>query len=136
MVINFVKDSDGFFSSATSFARQVELLVREQKSNAEIYAAIPSRPPKSLAQYACRLRTLYGCNLVVGHKLGAYPRKHVEHKREYIVVDVPVAEIKRLHFDKKVPLTHIASLLKVPYKDISKVIASHDDRNCTARAHI
>jgi hypothetical protein len=123
MVINFEKDSEGFFSAATSFARRVELLIRERKTNQEIYDAIPTRPPKSLAQYACRLRTLYGYNLVVGHKHGVYPRRITYAAHEAIPVDIPVAEIKRLHFERKVPFTHIASLLKVPYKDISKVIA-------------
>lgn len=107
-----------------SLIAMVEPLVLAGFAVAEIVKALPDHKIYSIQSAARDCRHKHNCETprLEGHKAraaSAFPAVPIPMPE----VISPVAEIRRLHFERRVPLTHIAALLHVPYRVVSAAIS-------------
>jgi len=114
-------DNVVFFSKPGTLAYRIELLVLDGYSNREIQGAL-GMPSHKVESTASSLRVKHWMSKPQPHKR-ANERKLVNERSAIAaLILVPTAEIRRLHFERHVPLTHIAALLHVPYRAVSAAI--------------
>ena len=103
--------------------RRIEVLVVEGYGNKEIQERL-NMPSHKVESTASHLRVKHGMSQAKPRKSsGAGERKLENNNRAgFLSCLASVSEIRRLH-ERKVPLTHIAALLHVSYRDVLAAIA-------------
>jgi IS30 family transposase len=105
-----LRGPERLLSREGSVAYEVELFIRDGLSNREIQARLVGFKRGTVVREMRLLRETYGHPTPGQFKISATPQS------------CPVSEIKRLHV-RKVPLTHIAAILRVSYREVSAAIA-------------